>query len=74
MNLHNCLVGAAVTALLALGPSAMAQQGSASGQPGTTTGPASGTPVEPSTAVQKQARPGRPPMPRRALWVPEPQA
>ena len=55
MNVHQCLVGAAVTALVALGPSAMAQQGTASGQPGTTTGPATGSPVEPSTAVQKQS-------------------
>ena len=58
MDLRNCLVGAAVTALLALGPSAMAQQGTASGQPGATTGPATGTPVEPSTAVQKQSPSG----------------
>jgi hypothetical protein len=54
MKFHKFLVGAAVTALLGVGPSAMAQQGTASGQPGTTTGPATGSPVEPSTAVQKQ--------------------
>ena len=54
MKIRNYLAGAAVSALLALGPTAMAQQGTAPGQPGSTSGPASGTHVEPSTAVQKQ--------------------
>jgi hypothetical protein len=54
MNIHTWLVGAGLSALLALSSSAVAQQGTASGQPGMTTGPATGTPVEPSTAVQKQ--------------------
>ena len=60
MKLSRNVVGAAVTLVFALGSTAMAQQVTGSGQPGNTTGPASGTPVEPSTAVQKQ-NPSDPP-------------
>ena len=54
MKIHKYFVGAAASALLALGAPAVAQQGTASGQSGSTSGPASGTPVDPSAAVQKQ--------------------
>ena len=54
MKISHYMAGAAAMALLALGPGAMAQQGSTSGQPGSTSGPAAGSPVQPSTAVQKQ--------------------
>jgi len=50
MKLHKSLVGATAIAFLVVGTTAMAQQqGTASGQPGTTSGPASGSSVEPST-------------------------
>ena len=42
-------------ALVVLGPNAVAQQGPTPGQPGSTTGPAAGTTVQPSTAVQKES-------------------
>src|SRR5918911_1701132 len=54
MKISHYMAGAAAMALLALGPGAMAQQGRPSGQPGSTSGPAAGSPVQPSTAVQKQ--------------------
>ena len=50
MTIRTCVAGAAVTALLAFAPAAMA--GSSSSQ-GSTTGPAAGSNVQPSTAVQK---------------------
>ena len=50
MKIHKYLVGAAASAFLVVAPTAMAQQqGTAPGQPGTTSGPASGSSVEPST-------------------------
>jgi hypothetical protein len=52
MRIHN-LAGAVLTTSILLGTSAIAQQ-TTSGQPGVTSGPASGSAVEPSTAVQKQ--------------------
>jgi hypothetical protein len=53
MKIHS-FAGAVLTTSLLIGTSAIAQQGTASGQPGVTSGPASGSTVEPSTAVQKQ--------------------
>ncbi len=49
MTMRIFVAGAAVTALLALSPTVMAQ-----GTQGTTSGTAVGTPVQPSTATQKQ--------------------
>jgi hypothetical protein len=50
MTMNKSLVGATAIAFLVVAPTAMAQQqGTASGQPGTTSGPASGSSVEPST-------------------------
>ena len=43
-----------MSALLARGPTATAQQATTSRQPGRASGPARATTVEPSTAVQKQ--------------------
>ena len=54
MKTRTLLRVAAISAVLAVGPAAIAQQGTQSGQPGVTSGPAGGTNVEPSTAVQKQ--------------------
>ena len=54
MRISGYMAGAAAITLLVLGPSAMAQQGSTSGQSSSTSGPAAGSPVQPSTAVQKQ--------------------
>ena len=66
MKLSRYLIGTTVGASsLALAPVAMGQQGTSSGQPGTTMGPASGTPVQPSTAVQKQ-NPSAPAAPETA--------
>jgi hypothetical protein len=48
MSVSHYISGVAVTAVLALGSAAMAQQ------QGTTSGPAAGSAVEPSTAIQKQ--------------------
>jgi hypothetical protein len=69
MKLSRYLIGTTVVASsLALAPVAMGQQGTSSGQPGTTRGPASGTPVEPSTAVKNRIHPLRHLRePRRAL-------
>ena len=53
MKMSGYVAGAAM-ALLVLGPKAIAQQGPTPGQPGSTTGPAAGTIVQPSTAVQKE--------------------
>jgi hypothetical protein len=53
MKMSGYVAGAAM-ALLVLGPNAIAQQGPTPGQPGSTTGPAAGTIVQPSTAVQKE--------------------
>jgi hypothetical protein len=55
MKMSGYVAGAAM-ALLVLGPNAIAQQGPTPGQPGRTTGPAAGTIVQPSTAVQKETR------------------
>jgi len=52
MRIQNCMTGVAVAALLAVAPAAMAQQGGTSPH-GRTSGPAAGSNVEPSTAVQK---------------------
>ena len=50
MKVKKSLVGAAGSAFLIIASTAMAQQqGTAPGQPGTTSGPASGSSVEPST-------------------------
>ena len=50
MRINKSLVGATAIAFLVVAPTVMAQQqGTASGQPGTTSGPASGSSVEPST-------------------------
>jgi hypothetical protein len=46
--------GAAAIALVFFGQNAIAQQSPTPGQPGSTTGPAAGTIVQPSTAVQKE--------------------
>jgi len=46
MTLRSCIAGAAATALLVFGSAVFAQ--------GSTSGPATGTNVEPSTATQKQ--------------------
>src|SRR4051812_41982585 len=54
MKMSGYIAGAAAMALVALGPNAIAQQGPTPGQPGTTTGPAAGSTVQPSTAVQKE--------------------
>jgi hypothetical protein len=54
MKMSGYVAGAAAMALVVLGPKAIAQQGPTPGQPGTTTGPAAGTTVQPSTAVQKE--------------------
>jgi hypothetical protein len=54
MNMSGYIAGAAAMALVVLGPNAVAQQGPTPGQPGSTTGPAAGTTVQPSTAVQKE--------------------
>ena len=54
MNMSGYIAGAAAMALFVLGPNAVAQQGPTPGQPGSTTGPAAGTTVQPSTAVQKE--------------------
>ena len=51
MNMRTYIAGAAATGLLVFGPTAMAQQGS-------TSGPATGGNVEPSTATQKQTPTG----------------
>jgi hypothetical protein len=59
MEMRTLLRAAAVSTLLAVAPAAIAQQGTQSGQPGVTSGPAGGTNVEPSTAVQKQNPPGQ---------------
>src|SRR3954454_22388530 len=48
MRTWRYMLGAALTALLSLGSTAMAQQ------QGTTSGPAAGNAVQPSTAIQKQ--------------------
>src|SRR5436305_15335922 len=50
--------GAAAMALVVFGPNAIAQQSPTPGQPGTTTGPAAGTTVQPSTAIQKETPAG----------------
>jgi hypothetical protein len=55
MNMSGYIAGAAAMALVVLGPNAVAQQGPTPGQPGSTTGPAAGTTVQPSTAVQKES-------------------
>ena len=52
MTVRTIVAGAAATALLALSSAAMAQ--------GTTSGPATGTPVAPSAATQKE-NPNAPP-------------
>ena len=52
MRIHTCMAGMAVTVLLAFAPAAMAQGGTS--PQGSTTGPAAGSNVEPSTATQKQ--------------------
>lgn len=59
-KLHLTLAGGAVAVLLALAPAAMAageqggtQGNNTSGTPGVTSGPAAGSDVLPSTAVQK---------------------
>ena len=57
MKMSGYVAGAAM-ALLVLGPNAIAQQGPTPGQPGSTTGPAAGTTVQPSTAVQKETPSG----------------
>ena len=76
MKLSRYLIGTTVMASsLTLAPIAIGQQGTSPGQPGTTTGPASGTPVEPSKAVQKQNRqPRQLREPLRAPRPPEPLA
>lgn len=48
MSISHYISGVALIVVLALGPTAMAQQ------QGTTSGPAAGSAVEPSTAIQKQ--------------------
>ena len=57
MKMSGYIAGAAAIALLVLGQNAIAQQGPTPGQPGSTTGPAAGTTVQPSTAVQKEMPP-----------------
>ena len=54
MKTSGYMAGAAAVALLVLAPNAMAQQRPTPGQPGSTSGPAAGSPVQPSTAVQKE--------------------
>jgi hypothetical protein len=55
MNMSGYIAGVAAMALVVLGPNAIAQQAPTTGQPGSATGPAAGTTVQPSTAVQKEA-------------------
>src|SRR6476619_208611 len=54
MKMSGYIAGAAAIALLVFGQNAMAQQSPTPGQPGSTTGPAAGTTVQPRTAVQKE--------------------
>ena len=54
MKMSGYIAGAAAIALLVLGQKAIAQQSPTPGQPGSTTGPAAGTTVQPSAAVQKE--------------------
>lgn len=54
MRFRSFMAGAAITALLAFAPGAMAQQSGTSPSQGSTTGPAAGSNVTPSTATQKQ--------------------
>jgi EF hand len=58
MKMSGYIAGAAAMTLVVLGPNAIAQQGPTPGQPGTTTGPAAGTTVQPSTAIQKETPAG----------------
>src|SRR3954453_22453488 len=58
MKMSGYIAGVAAIALVVLGPKAIAQQGPTPGQPGTTTGPAAGTTVQPSTALQKETPAG----------------
>jgi len=51
MRTKSILTGAAVASALLIGTTAWAQTG---GSPGSTTGPAAGSNVKPSTATQKQ--------------------
>jgi len=53
MMTRHFIVGSFLAAGIALAPAAWAQ-GTSSGQPGTTSGPAAGTNVQPSTAAQKE--------------------
>jgi uncharacterized low-complexity protein len=52
MQMKTILTGAALASALLIGPAAWAQQ--TGGSPGSTTGPAAGGNVQPSTATQKQ--------------------
>jgi hypothetical protein len=52
MRLNTILTGAALASALVIGSAAWAQQ--TGGSPGSTTGPAAGSNVQPSTATQKE--------------------